>query len=45
MLFAMLAAGGHFLHDEWYWQLGVIVIGFAIAHHLYKVAPKISTNV
>ncbi|HVM31819.1 MAG TPA: urate hydroxylase PuuD [bacterium] len=45
MLFAMLAAGGHFLHDEWYWFLGVILVGFAIAQHLYKVAPKISTNV
>ncbi len=45
MLFAMLAAGGHFIHDEWYWYLGVIVVGFAIAFHLYKVAPKVSTNV
>ncbi len=45
MLFAMLAAGGHFLYDQWYWFLGVIVVGFAIAQHLYKVSPKISTNV
>jgi uncharacterized membrane protein len=45
MIFSMLAAGGHFIHDDWYWFAGVIVIGFAIAHHLYKVAPKVSTNV
>jgi uncharacterized membrane protein len=45
MLFAMLAAGGHFIHDEWYWYAGVLVVGFAIAFHLYKVAPKVSTNV
>jgi uncharacterized membrane protein len=46
MIFAMLAASGtNFTHDEWYWFLGVIVIGFGIAQHLYKVAPKISTNV
>ncbi|MGH7739426.1 MAG: urate hydroxylase PuuD [bacterium] len=45
MLFAMLAAGGHFLYDQWYWFLGVIVIGFAIAQHIYKIASKIGTNV
>jgi len=28
MLFAMLAAGGHFIHDEWYWYVGVLVVGF-----------------
>jgi uncharacterized membrane protein len=45
MLFSMLAAGGHFIHDEWYWFAGVLVVGFAIAFHLYKVAPKVTTNV
>jgi uncharacterized membrane protein len=45
MIFSMLAAGGHFIHDDWYWFAGVIVVGFAIAHHLYKIAPKVSTTV
>src|SRR5665213_939042 len=33
LVFTMLAAGKHFLHDEWYWYAGVILIGFAIAYH------------
>jgi len=45
LVFTMLAAGKHFLHDEWYWYAGVILIGFAIAYHLYKIAAKVSTNV
>jgi uncharacterized membrane protein len=45
LIFSMLAAGKHFLHDEWYWFAGVILVGFWIAWHLFKAAPKVSTNV
>jgi len=45
MTFGMLAAGGHFLHDEWYWFVGVIVIGFFAANGLYMRAGKVSTEV
>lgn len=45
MTFAMLAAGGHFVHDEWYWFVGVIVIGFFAANGLYKRAAKVTTEV
>lgn len=45
MLFGMLAAGGHFIHDEWYWYAGVIVVGFFAANGLYMRAGKVSTEV
>jgi hypothetical protein len=45
MLFAMLAAGNHFVHDEWYWFVGVLVIGFFAANGLYMRAAKVSTEV
>jgi uncharacterized membrane protein len=45
MTFSMLAAGGHFIHDEWYWFVGVIVIGFFAASGAYKRAAKVSTAV
>jgi uncharacterized membrane protein len=45
MIFSMLAAGGHFIHDDWYWFVSVIVIGFFAASGLYKRAAKISTTV
>ncbi len=45
MVFAMLAAGGHFVHDEWYWFVIVIVIGFFAAAGAYKRAAKVSTEV
>jgi uncharacterized membrane protein len=45
MVFAMLAAGSHFTHDEWYWFVGVIVIGAFAAMGAYKRAAKVSTEV
>ena len=45
LVFAMLAAGKHFLHDEWYWFVGVIVVGFFAANGLYMRAGKVTTNV
>lgn len=45
MVFAMLAAGKHFLHDDWYWFAGVIVIGYFAASGLYKRGAKVSTEV
>ena len=45
MTFAMLAAGGHFTHDDWYWYVGVIAVGFLAANGGYKRAAKVSTNV
>jgi uncharacterized membrane protein len=45
LVFSMLAAGGHFIHDEWYWFVGVIVIGFFAASGLYKRAAKVDINV
>jgi len=45
LIFSMLAAGKHFLHDEWYWFVGVIVIGYFGVNGLYKRAAKVSTNV
>ena len=45
LVFAMLAAGKHFIHDEWYWYVGVIVIGFFAAAGAYKRAAKVSTEV
>lgn len=45
MVFAMLAAGKNFLHDEWYWFVAVIVIGAFTANGLYKTAAKVTTEV
>jgi len=45
LVFAMLAAGKHFIHDEWYWYVGVLAIGFMAANGLYKRAAKVSTEV
>lgn len=45
LVFAMLAAGKHFIHDEWYWFVIVIVIGFFAAAGAYKRAGKVTTNV
>jgi uncharacterized membrane protein len=45
LIFSMLAAGGHFIHDEWYWFVGVIVISIFAATGLYKRAAKVSTNI
>jgi uncharacterized membrane protein len=45
MTFAMLAAGGHFIHDEWYWFVAVIAIGFFAANGLYMRAGKVTTEV
>ena len=45
LVFAMLAAGDHFIHDEWYWFVGVIVVGFFAANGLYMRAGKVTTNV
>ncbi len=45
LVFAMLAAGKHFIHDEWYWYVGVIAIGFFSANGLYRRASKVSTEV
>ncbi len=45
MAFGMLAAGGHFLHDEWYWYVGVLVIGYFAASGLYSRAAKVTTEV
>jgi uncharacterized membrane protein len=44
MLFAMLATH-HFPYAPWYFVLIVVLLGFAIAFHLYKIGPKVSTNV
>jgi uncharacterized membrane protein len=44
MVFSMLAAGGHFIHDEWYWFVGVIVIGYFTVSGCYKRAAKV-TNI
>ncbi|HTA76531.1 MAG TPA: urate hydroxylase PuuD [bacterium] len=44
MVFSMLAAGGHFIHDEWYWFVGVIVVGFFAVNGCYKRAAKV-TNI
>jgi uncharacterized membrane protein len=41
LIFAMLAASGHFIHGSWYWVVGVILIGFFIASQLYVLAEKI----
>jgi uncharacterized membrane protein len=45
LIFSMLAAGKHFLHDEWYWFVGVLVVGYFAVNGLYKTASKVSTNV
>ncbi|HUO58150.1 MAG TPA: urate hydroxylase PuuD [bacterium] len=45
LIFSMLAAGKHFLHDEWYWFVGVIVIGYFAASGFYSLAPKVKTEV
>ena len=45
LVFAMLAAGGHFTYYEWYWFVGVTVVGFLAANGLYMRAGKVSTNV
>ncbi len=45
LIFSMLAAGKHFIHDEWYWFVGVIVIGFFAANGLYMRAGKVTTEV
>jgi len=45
LTFSMLAAGKHFIHDEWYWFVGVLVIGYFAVNGLYKTAAKVSTNV
>jgi uncharacterized membrane protein len=45
LIFSMLAAGKHFLHDEWYWYLGVLVVGAFAANGFYKLATKVSTEV
>ncbi|HJT24127.1 MAG TPA: urate hydroxylase PuuD [bacterium] len=45
LVFSMLAAGSHFMHDEWYWFVIVIVIGFFAAAGGYKRAGKVTTNV
>jgi len=47
LVFSMLAAGSlsPFKHDDWYWYVIVIVIGFAAANGLYKRAAKVSTEV
>ncbi|SRR5579871_1030464 len=45
LVFAMLAAGSHFIHDEWYWFVGVIVVGFFAANGLYMRAGKVKTEV
>jgi uncharacterized membrane protein len=45
MVFGMLAAGGHFIHDEWYWFVGVIIIGYFAAMGLYTRAAKVTTEV
>jgi uncharacterized membrane protein len=45
LIFSMLAAGKHFIHDEWYWFVGVLVIGYFGVSGLYKRAAKVSTNV
>jgi len=45
LVFAMLASGKHFMHDEWYWFVGVLVIGFFAANGLYMRAGKVSTEV
>lgn len=45
LVFAMLAAGKHFIHDEWYWFVAVIVIGFFAAAGAYKRAAKVTIEV
>jgi uncharacterized membrane protein len=45
MVFAMLAAGSHFLYDDWYWFVIVIVIGFFAANGAYMRAAKVKTEV
>ncbi len=45
MTFGMLAAGGHFLHDEWYWYVGVLALGYFTASGLYKHGAKVATEV
>ena len=45
LVFAMLAAGKHFLMDDWYWYVAVLAIGFLAANGLYKRAAKVSTEV
>jgi uncharacterized membrane protein len=44
LVFSMLAAGKHFIHDEWYWFVGVLVIGYFGVSGLYKRAAKV-TNI
>ncbi len=44
LVFFMLA-GPHFSSLQWYWELVVVAVGFAIAWHLYKIGAKVSTNV
>ncbi len=45
LVFAMLAAGKHFMHDEWYWFVGVLAIGYFAASGLYKRGAKVTTEV
>ncbi len=40
MLFAMGAAT-HFPYTGWFYQVAVVLLGFAIAQHLFKSAPKV----
>ncbi|MBL7685790.1 MAG: urate hydroxylase PuuD [Deltaproteobacteria bacterium] len=44
MLFAMGAAS-HLPISNWMWWVGSIIAGFLIAQTLFKLAPKVSTNV
>jgi uncharacterized membrane protein len=44
LVFFMLA-GPHFSSMTWPWIVGVILLGFALVWHLYKIGAKVSTNV
>jgi len=45
LVFSMLAAGKHFVHDEWYWYVGVLAIGYFAATGLYKRGAKVTNEV
>jgi len=44
LLFAM-AAASHFPVFTWGWLIGVLVVSFAIAHHVLKAAEKVSIEI
>jgi len=45
LVFCMLAGAGHFPYATWYLVGGVVLLGFAVAAHLFMIAGKIKTEV